>query len=405
MAQYIVKGTKEYWQAISSLFMGSFATFAILYSPQPLIAVFAEQFAVTPAMASLTVSLATGPLAVCMLLAAWLSDAVGRKKIMAIALVFSAVLMILAALSANFSTLLLIRTLHGIILAGFPAIAMVYVNEEFHPAITGLVIGIYISGNSLGGLAGRLIVSTLSDLWSWQIALASIGAVSLLSGLWFWRSLPESRHFAVRRLPIRELGAAFGNLLHNPLLVAVYTISFLIMGSFVALYNYIGCVLLAPPYNLSQTLVGLIFVVYLVGTFSSTLMGRLSDREGKAKILVVGLVIMLAGCLITLNLNLYLKILGIAIFTFGFFGAHSVASGWAGQGAATDKAQSTALYLLFFYCGASILGAAGGTLLMSYGWQGVVVLIGAALLAAVSIAVILLKICGAGAALKHNSAG
>jgi YNFM family putative membrane transporter len=393
MDQYIRKGTAEYWQAISSLFLGSFATFAILYSPQPLIAIFAEQFSVTPAIASLTVSLATGPLAVCMLFAAWISDAVGRKKIMVTALLLSAVLMILAAFCTDFRALLLIRTLHGIVLAGFPAIAMVYVSEEFDPAITGLAIGIFISGNSVGGLTGRLVVSAIGDFSSWQMALGSIGVISLLGALWFSQRLPESRHFSARRLPIKTLITTFLHLVHNPLLLGIYVISFLIMGSFVTLYNYIGCVLLAPPYQLSQTLVGFIFVVYLVGTVSSTVMGKLSDSEGKAKVMSFGLVIMLVGCLITLNPNLVIKIMGIAIFTFGFFGSHSVASSWAGQCTEHDKAQSSALYLLFFYCGASIMGAAGGTLLVHYGWIGVVGLIGMALMTAVGIALALFKYC------------
>lgn len=404
MAQYICKGSKEYWQAISSLFLGSFATFAILYSPQPLIAIFAEQFAITPAVASLTVSLATGPLAVCMLFAAWLSDAVGRKKIMVTALLLSAVLMILAAFCSDFRALLLIRTLHGIVLAGFPAIAMVYVSEEFDPAITGLAIGIFISGNSVGGLAGRLVVSSISDVASWQVALGSIGVISLLGALWFSQRLPESRHFSARKLPIKTLVTTFLNLLHNPLLVGIYAVSFLIMGSFVTLYNYIGCVLLAPPYELSQTLVGFIFVVYLVGTVSSTVMGKLSDSEGKAKVMSFGLIIMLAGCLTTLNPSLYIKIIGIAVFTFGFFGAHSVASSWAGQCTDHDKAQSSALYLLFFYCGASIMGAVGGTLLVHYGWQGVVALIGLALITAVGIALALFKYCHHSQVVRSNQA-
>ncbi len=35
----------------------------------------------------------------------------------------------------------------------------------------------------------------------------------------------------------------------------------------------------------------------------------------------------------------------MAVLTFGFFGAHSIASGWVGQRALTARAQASALYL------------------------------------------------------------
>lgn len=391
MNSYITKGSAEYRQAITALFLGSFVTFAILYCTQPLIPLFSEHFGVTPAMASLTVSLSTGPLAVVMLFVAWLSDAVGRKRMMTFAIIAAALLMLLAALCDHFGLLLLIRALHGIVLAGFPGIAMVYISEEFDPAISGLVIGIYVSGNSIGGLAGRLIVSTVTDLYSWQLSLAGIGAVSLAAGLWFWRRLPESRNFSARKLPLKAVAVTLSDLLHHRLLLALYSIAFLIMGSFVTLYNYIGWVLLAPPYQLSQTAVGFVFLIYLVGTVSSTLMGRFSDFAGRGKVLLISLAAMFTGCIITLHMVLLVKILGIAIFTFGFFGAHSVAGNWSGQCTSGDKAQSAALYLLFYYLGASMLGAAGGSLLAGYGWNGVVALTGSSVLLAVVIALALFR--------------
>ncbi|HJV18181.1 MAG TPA: MFS transporter, partial [Bacillales bacterium] len=145
--------------------------------------------------------------------------------------------------------------------------------------------------------------------------------------------------------------------------------------------------LLAPPYSLSQTIVGFIFVVYLVGTVSSTWMGMLADQHGRRKILQVTLVILLLGAFITLNTNLWLKLIGIAIFTFGFFGGHSIASGWIGKIATHDKAQASSLYLFFYYIGSSIGGTAGGTFYSNYGWIGVVGMIVILSLIAISISV------------------
>jgi len=260
---------------------------------------------------------------------------------------------------------------------------------EFDPAITGLVMGIYVSCNSVGGLFGRIIISTLTDFFSWHIALASIGLLSVLVSIWFWFSLPESKHFSPKKQLVREMIPALSRKLQNSTLLSLYVIGFLIMGGFITVYNYIGYSLMSAPYNLSQTVVGCIFSIYLVGTFSSTYMGRLADRIGVAKVLCLSIGIMLAGGLITLNGNLYVKILGVAILTFGFFGSHSVACSWVAKSAVTDKAQASSLYLLFYYLGASVIGYMGGKFLSWYSWNGVVFLISISLIIALLLAVVL----------------
>ena len=111
------------------------------------------------------------------------------------------------------------------------------------------------------------------------------------------------------------------------------------MGSFVTVYNYVGFRLLAPPFGLSQTVVASIFLVYLVGTVSSAAVGSLAGRIGRRRVLWAMILLMLAGLALTLADTLPLLVAGMAVFTFGFFGAHSVVSSWvgiramAGQGA------------------------------------------------------------------------
>ncbi|MDO7485169.1 hypothetical protein Q5O89_02915 [Peribacillus frigoritolerans] len=77
---YIEPAGKSFRKTILALFLGSFVTFADLYSTQPVIPVFAKQFGVSPAMASLTLSFATGTLALCLLLVSFFSENIDRKK-------------------------------------------------------------------------------------------------------------------------------------------------------------------------------------------------------------------------------------------------------------------------------------------------------------------------------------
>ncbi|UNL87017.1 MFS transporter [Priestia koreensis] len=372
---YIKRGTPAFTKMNLSLFAGGFSTFAILWGTQPLLAEISEEFHISPATSSLSLSSTTIALAISMLVAGSLSEVFGRKKVMTISLIVSSILAVLIAFTPNFHLLLAGRILQGVSLAGLPAVAMAYLGEEVDPKSLGMAMGLYISGNSVGGMAGRIISGILTDFFNWHVALMGVGIISLLSSFVFWRFLPSSQNFNAQAFKPKKLTGALVSHLKEPALLYLFAIGFLLMGSFVALYNYIGFQLLKPPYSLSQTVVGFIFIVYMVGTFSSTWMGMMADKYGKRIILQLSLALMLAGVCITLNTHLSIKIIGIAIFTFGFFAGHSIASGWVGKTATHDKAQASSLYLFFYYTGSSIGGTVSGLFYHDFGWSGVVSMI------------------------------
>lgn len=382
---YIEPAGKSYRRTIIALFLGSFVTFADLYSTQPVIPILTEQFNVSPAAASLTLSVATGTLAVCLLILSFLSDHIDRKRIMGVSLVLSAMLSICVAFTEELQLLIILRALQGAVLAGFPSIAMAYINEEFNPKNLGYVIGIYVSGSSIGGLAGRLLVGTISDYFTWNAAIGCLGFLSLGISMIFWFLLPESKHHQRHnKISIHRLKASISHTIQNRGLILLYLLGFLLMGSFVTVYNYIGIPLTKEPYNLSQTLLSFIFIIYLVGTFSSAWMGKLADRMNRTKVTLSGILLMGIGALLTMCDPLVVKIAGLALFTFGFFGAHSIASSWIGLFAhKSEKAQASSLYLLFYYAGSSLIGAFGGVFLQHGGWFGVIGLISILLLLAV----------------------
>ncbi|MDD3224168.1 MAG: MFS transporter [Clostridium sp.] len=386
---YIKKGTHEFALTCMALFAGGFNTFAILYCTQPIMPTLSKEFGISPTIASLSLSITTFTLAISMLLFGSISEVLGRKPIMCFALFASSILTVLTAFAPNFNSLLIFRCLQGFVLAGLPAIAMAYISEEVDKSSLGLVMGLYISGNSIGGMSGRIIIGTITDYFNWRFALGCIGFLGIIFSFVFLSKLPKSRHFKARTFEINKLIKSIINHLKNPELLCLYFIGFLIMGSFVSLYNYIGYELIRPPYNLSSTLVSFIFVIYIIGTFSSTFMGRLSDKHGRDKILLVSLLIMIIGILTTLNINLGLKIIGIAFLTFGFFSSHSIVSAWIGKIATHDKAQASSLYLLFYYVGSSVGGTAGGRFLSMDGWGGVVAMISVFLIVAFFISIAL----------------
>jgi YNFM family putative membrane transporter len=378
-------GTPAFRRLNLALFAAGFATFAILYCVQPLLPVFSQEFHVSPAVSSLSLSLTTGLLAVSMLVTGTLSEVWGRKSVMVASLLSSAALTILSAAAPSWPVLLVARVLMGVTLSGLPAVAMAYVSEEVHPKSIGLAMGLFIGGNAIGGMAGRLVSGALTDLGSWRLAIGTIGTLGLIAAILAWRSLPNSAHFLPRRANLAELLRSFTDHLRDRGLRALYVEAFLLMGAFVTLYNYLGYRLVAPPYSLSQTAIGAIFVIYLIGTASSAWVGDLAGRLGRPRVFWVMVGVTLLGAILTLFGSLVLILAGMVTVTFGFFAAHSIASSWVGHRARTAKAQASALYLFCYYFGSSAVGTLGGVFWARFDWWGVVGLVSVLLLAALAL--------------------
>jgi len=392
MPSRLVSGTPAFRRLNLALFAAGFSTFAILYCVQPLLPEFSREFHVSAAVSSLSLSLSTGLLAVAMLVAGSLSEVWGRKPVMVASLFASALLTILSAAAPNWTSLLLTRMLIGITLSGLPAVAMAYVSEEVDSKSIGLAMGLFIGGNAIGGMAGRIIGGVLTDLGSWRLAIGLIGIIGLVSAIAAWRSLPASVHFHPRRADPQDLLRSLGMHLRDPGLRALFAQAFFLMGAFVTLYNYLGYRLTEPPYSLSQTAIGAIFAAYLIGTLSSAWIGELAGRLGRRRVLWAMIAIMLAGVALTLSPHLALILAGIVAVTFGFFGGHSIASSWVGNRAVDAKAQASALYLFCYYIGSSAVGTLGGVFWTRWGWSGVAGLVTILLLAALALALWLMAL-------------
>jgi len=385
-------GTASFRRANLALFCAGFITFVTLYDVQPLLPLFSREFGVSPAVGSLPLSVATGALAIGMLIAGTVSETLGRKWVMTVALVLTSLLAILTFFSHSFGSLLALRLVQGCVLAGVPSVAMAYLGEEMDARSIGAAMGLYIGGNAVGGMTGRIGSALLCDVVPWHTAMGIIGIISLLLSLVFLKTLPPSTNFQRHPFQVRYLFTSLGHHMREPGLLCLYGLAFLGMGGFVTLYNYIGFRLLAPPYNLSQSGVSLIFLVYLLGSFSSGIAGRLIHRFGRGLMIRSSLAVMLAGTVLTLAAPIPVIVAGVGIFTCGFFSAHAVASSWVGRRARTAKAQASSLYLFFYYMGSSISGTAGGVCWVHGGWTGVAIMIGLLVVLAFGVATLLLRL-------------
>jgi len=382
----IAAGSAAFKRINRAMVFGGFSTFALLYCVQPLMPLLAHDFALSPAQSSLVLSSATAALAVSLLASSVLSEKYGRKPLMAASMFAGGILTLLAAFAHTYGQLLVLRGLLGLLLGGMPALAMAYLSEEIEGPSLGHSMGLYIGGSAFGGMAGRVLSSVISDFWDWRIAIGAMGAAGLYAAWEFNRSLPASNHWKPGQGGWRALVNGAARHMSDAGLPWLFALSFLLMGSFVSMYNYIGYRLLGPGFGLRQSAVGALSILYLLGIFSSVWAGKLADRLGRRNVLWLVMLAMLAGLLLTLSNALAAIVVGMGLFTFGFFASHSVASSWVGRRARPPQALASALYLFFYYLGSSVVGWLSGVVWGHAGWGGVVGLLGAVLAGALAVA-------------------
>lgn len=365
-------GTAAFRRANWALILGGFACFTLLYGTQPILPQFTEAFGISPTMASLAVSAGTLTLSILLIPLSLLSDRFGRAPLMKAALLGATFFAALSALAPDFEWLILSRAGVGACIAALPAAAMAYLGEEIAPQARGRVMGMYIAGNALGGMFGRFLSALVTQYSSWHYGLAALAIVGVICTLLFWRLLPPAQHFRSRSMAPAILWRDIIRIYQDPGLPWLFTTAFLIMGAFVSIYNYLGFRLSAAPYDLGPAAIGVVFLLYAVGSASSALAGHLVDRYGRSPVMQVMVVAMAIGVLVTLDSHLGVIIFGLALFTFGYFATHAIASGWVGFRAGERRGLVSALYLSSYYLGSSFLGSTSGPLWTHYAWPGMV---------------------------------
>lgn len=363
--------TLAYHRASFALALGSFLVFCNLYMFQPMLPLMAEKF--NASAIAINWLLAAGTLTLALTLVPWAiaSEMVGRRNVMMVSLFllpFSGLAMLL---TDSLLMLTLTRGVMGISLAGFAAVAVAYMAEEFAPKALILAVGGYISANSLGGITGRLYGGFMTEYWGWEVAVIGMAMISLLGAFLVNRLLPQQQYFTPRKGQFRSHSKQVVDHLKQSNLWLAMLIGGVNFALFVNLYTVMGFRLVAPPYSLSISLTSMIFLCYLSGTVTAKLSGRWSQVYSPIKGMVIGTTVSIIGMWVASYTSLFAMILGLLLISSGAFFTHSLAYAWVSQKAATAKATATALYLVHYYVGGSL----GGFYLIACwqyaGWQGV----------------------------------
>ena len=370
------------------IFLSGLSVFAQLYLFQPVLSNLCRDFSISPAMSSLAVSFSTIGMATGLFIWAFKADTLKREKLMAFSLIASALITLLTALAWNFPIILALSLLKGIALSGVSAVALAYLNEEVSPAVIGVAISLYLSGNTIGGMSGRVCGALIAGWSNWHFSALFIGLTALIIGIVFAKRFPASLHFHPQHTPFKIKLRRMGSFLTRFSFLGLFLTAALILGAFVSIYNYISFILESPVFNLPHYIVAMVFLMYITGVAGSMCIGKLSDRYDAALLLKLSLLVMLCGILLLLIMKLWAMIAGLGLMTFAFSGANAMSSRLVSIRAHRAKSSATCLYWLFYYIGSSLIGSSSGTILSTHGWNVFVIAIAGIVLLALVLSTI-----------------
>jgi len=351
------------------IFFSGLSVFAQLYLFQPMLPMAAEQFGVSVGDTSLLVSSSTIGMALGLLFFAFKADSYSRKSLMVFSLISSALLTIISTWIPSLSLLIAIGVFKGFVVSGISAVALAYLTEEVSALAVPATISMYLSGNTIGGMSGRIMATLFAGEFGWRNAVLLIGIESFILAVVFWKLFPESRFFNPQKTDYHLKIKQMKFFLTNPYMLRLYCTAALLMGVFVSVYNYLTFRLEAKPFSLSHFIIAFIFLMYIFGVFGTMIVGRLSQKFPMNSILKVSILSMLTGAALLLSENIYILIFGLGLFTLSFFAAHTMASQMTALYAKRGKSSATSIYWLFYYFGSSILGSGTGYLLHAYSWN------------------------------------
>ena len=350
-------------------FLSGFSCFAQLYYFQPLLPDLAHEFGLTASHSSLAVSFSTLGMVAGLCVAMFVADSIPRKKLISAALLTSSLASIGCSYSPSFFPLVALSALKGFLLAGATSVSLAYISEEVQPKNKNKITGLYIAGNAIGGMMGRVISSYLAETFTWRIASLSLGLLCAAFALLFLLSSPKSQNFKPKRESFKSLIVSNLSLITSRKLIPFYLCGSLMLGIFVSLYNYMGFYLIKEPFSFSPHLIHYIYLMYTFGVFGSLATAKLDSLFNHFSVLQAIVLISVPALLLLYVPNFWIVTLGLALFTFNFFVVHVTCNRVVSDYSLTKRSVAISMYLLCYYLGSSFWGWSTGIVLDHFGWQ------------------------------------
>lgn len=345
--------------------------FLNLYSPQAILPLLSVEFDATAADISTIMTASTLAVALTAPFTGAIADVLGRKRVIAAAMLALVIPTVMIAFAPSLDAIVFWRFVQGLLLPPIFAVTVAYIGGECPPAQAVGMTGIYTSGAALGGFLGRLVTGILAEPVGWRGAFLADAALTALCALGVILLLPREKNFVRADNLAASLRQMLAHL-RKPALLATFAVGFGVLFNFMAAFTFVNFLLAAPPYNLSPAALGLIFVVYLIGTVTTPTTGIWVARFGRRHFVIGVLIVWAAGILLTLVPSLPVIIVGLAAAAVCGFFVQASSQSFVATFARTGISSAIGLYVTAFYIGGSAGAFFPGLAWESGGWVAVV---------------------------------
>jgi YNFM family putative membrane transporter len=351
-----------------------YCCFVNLYSPQSILPLLSQQFGAGAAQVSYLITVSTLAVALTAPFTGAVADVLGRKRVIVAAMFALVVPTLMVGLSSDLTWMIFWRGVQGLVLPPIFAVTVAYIGDEWphHEATTAA--GIYSSGSSIGGFSGRLVTGFFADWVGWRYGFVALASIALAGAIAVMFLLPPERKFVRSEglaASARQMLAHF----RNGQLVATFAVGFGVLFNFIATFTYISFHLAAPPYNLSATWLGVLFVTYLAGSMLTPWAGWAVNRFGRRRFVVRLIAVWIGGAALTLSPSLPLIVLGLTIAAACGLICQAISTAYVTITAHTGRSSAVGLYVTSFYTGGSFGAALGGVAWTLGGWPACVALV------------------------------
>ena len=334
------------------------------YYPQPLLDTIARAFSLTPGQAGFIVTVAQLGYAAGLLFLVPLGDMFERRKLIVYMTLLSAIGLLVTASSQSLAVMLLGTALTGL----FSVVAQILVPLAATlatPEKRGKVVGTIMSGLLLGILLARTVAGLLADLGGWRTVYWVAAVLMTLMALALWRGLPKIKQENHLNYP-QILGSVFTLFLHNKLLRTRAMLGCLTFANFSILWTSMAFLLASPPFNYSESMIGLFGLAGAAGALGARPAGGLADK-GKAHLTTtIGLLLLLLSWIAIWfgHASVLALIIGILVLDLTVQGVHITNQTVIYRVQPDARNRLTAGYMTSYF-----IGGAAGSLISAAAWQ------------------------------------
>ena len=292
--------------------IGGLAIFSSTLSKTPVLPLFAQSLNATPAEIGWIVMASTLPGVLISYPAGALSDHLGKRRVLLASLVVFATAPFLYLVIETAWQLMAVRFYHGFATAIFGTVASAAIAERYsadRAARLSTYSSVTIVGRSIAPFLGGTLIS-LASFGAVYIACAIAGVLALGVGL----LLEGHDQKSAAKLELPHFWSSLRTVLRDRgimLVSAVEAAQYLVFGAieaFLALY--------ASSLGIPAWQIGIILGVQLLSiVFAKPLMGKVSDRVGRRRVILPGLLI---GAASVVLLPVFPNVIGLSVLSLAF---------------------------------------------------------------------------------------